>query len=278
MLKKMIVLAVVGFVAVSAISGTKLASYIRSEVRSAREQAEANIPPDAEITRLKNEVKHLDGDIMKLVHHLAKERVDVNQLKDTVDELAAKQGKAKELITARADYIRKAEAASAEGTQQVTFGNRTLSIPAAKAELKEGVRRYEANQKSLATHEALLANRIKIRDNLEKQLEAMKNQKTELAASVDSMESELEMLKLQQVESKYQNDDTRMAKIKEDLRKLKTKIDVKREELKLMPQVLEDAPAKAANGGESVDDILAPLNGQGKKADASKTDKMPLAD
>ena len=60
----------------------------------------------------------------------------------------------------------------------------------------------------------------------------MKVQKAELTAAVDAMEAELAVLKLQQMESKYQTDDSRMAKIKEDLRKLKTKVDVEREKLK----------------------------------------------
>lgn len=273
MLKKMVILAAIGFVGVTALRGTKIGSYIRSEVRSAREHAENNIPPEKEIARLRGEVNLLDGDVRRLINHLAKERVGVNEHKEKVDELALKQSRDKELLSARADAIKKAEAASADGTQAVTFGTRPMSISAAKQELKDGVKRYEANQKSLNTQEALLANRIKVRDTLEKQLEAMKNQKAELSAAVDTMEAELEMLKVQQVENKYQNDDTRMAKIKEDLRKLKTRVDVKREELKLLPAALDEAPAKTGSG-ESVDDILAPLNGPAK----SKTEKMPQAD
>ncbi len=272
MLKKMIVLAVIGFVAVTAIGGTKLGSYIRSEIRAARERCEENIPPEKEIARLRNEVKLLDKDIMAVVNQLAKERVAVNQLKEQVDDLAAKQEQDKALLTTRAEAIRKAEG-------QVTFGTRTLSIDEAKAELDAGVKRWTTTQKSLDGMQTTLASRIKVRDSLEKQLETMKTQKTELSAAIDQMEAELAALKLQQMESKYQTDDTRMAKIKEDLRKLKTKVEVEREKLKLMPVVL-DPPAPATNG-KSVDDIVAPLNAPAKPATKPETktaDKMPLAD
>ena len=274
MLKKMVVLGVIGFVAVSALGGTKIASYIRSEIRDARERAENNIPPEKEIARLRNELKLLDKDIMTVVNQLAKERVEVRQIQEKTEEMAAKQSKDKELLTGRATAIKKAD-------EQVTFGTRTLSVDAAKAELEEGVKRFAANQKSLDSFEALLASRTRVRDGLEKQLEALKNQKGELAAAVDAMEAELTMLKLQQMESKYQTDDTRLAKIKEDLRKLKTKVDVEREKLKLMPAAL-DAPAAPAASGKSVDDIMAPLTAPAKpavKPDGSKTDaKVPLAD
>jgi DNA repair exonuclease SbcCD ATPase subunit len=273
MLKKMVVLAVIGFVAVTAIGGTKLGSYIRSEIRAAREEAENNIPPEKEIARLRSELKLLDKDLMVVVNQLAKERVEVNQLKEKTDELAAKQSQDKELLAARGKAIENAEG-------QVVFGNRTLSVPAAKAELAEGVKRWTMNQKVLESMQATLGSRTKIRDGLEKQLETMKNQKSELAAAVDAMEAELTMLKLQQMESKYQTDDTRLAKIKEDLRKLKTKVDVEREKLKLMPAALEPTPAPGASG-KSVDDILAPLNGTApaKPAGAAKTEsKLPMAD
>jgi len=274
MMKKMVILGVIGFVAVTALGGTKLASYIRSENAAARERAEANVPPEKEIARLRNEVKLLDKDIMTVVNQLAKERVEVRDLQTKVDELAAKQSKDKEVLTARANAIKNAEG-------HVTFGNRTLSIDAAKSELEGDVKRFSANQKSLESMEATLAIRIKNRDTLEKQLETMKNQKTELTVAIDALETELTALKLQQMESKYQTDDTRLAKIKEDMRKLKTKMDVEREKLKLMPAVIE-TPAAPSSSGKSVDDIMAPLNTPAKpaaKPEGSKTDtKVPLAD
>ncbi len=273
MLKKMIILGVIGFVAVTAIRGTKIGSYIRSEIRDARDRAESNIPPEKEIGRLRNELKLLDKDIMTVVNQLAKERVDVRDLQGTVESLAAKQNKDKEQLTARANAIK-------SGIEQVAVGNRTISIEAAKAELEDGVRRFTTNQKSLESMEVTLSLRVKNRDVLEKQLETLKNQKTELAAAIDAMESELAALKLQQMESKYQTDDTRLAQIKEDLRKLKTKVDVEREKLKLLPAAF-DAPTAPAASGKSVDDIMAPLNAPAKpaKPEGSKTDaKMPLAD
>ncbi|MBN9117932.1 MAG: hypothetical protein J0I06_01990 [Planctomycetes bacterium] len=273
MLKKMVVLGVIGFVAVVALRGTKVLSYIRSEWNSVSERAENNIPPEREIARIRNEIKLLDKDILTVINELARHRVAVTDLQTQTEELAAKQSKDKELLTARADAIKKAEG-------HVTFGNRTLSLADAKAELEAGVKRYTATQKSLEGMQALLANRIKVRDALEKQLETMKAQKAELTAAVDTMEAELAALKLQQMESKYQTDDTRLAKIKEDLRKLKTKVDVEREKLKLMPAALEASPTPAADT-KSVDDIMAPLTAPPAKPakPEGKTDaKLPVAD
>jgi predicted phage tail protein len=270
MLKKLVILGVIGFVAVTALGGTKLASYIRSEINSAREKAEANIPPEKELARLRNEIKLLDGDIVKVINEVAKQRVDVKQLEADVETHSKKQVEFKAQLLARADTIKKAETGD-QPTSHVTFGTRTVNLADAKSELEADVKRYATAQKSLEAMQMTLGNRIKVRDSLEKQLDAMKAQKDELKAAVDDMEAQLAALKLQQTESKYQTDDSRLAKIKEDLRKLKTKVDVEKEKLKLMPVALESNPAPATST-KSVDDILAPLNATPAKPEAGKTE------
>jgi len=265
MLKKMVILGVIGFLAVTALGGTKLASYIRSEIRSARERAEDSIPPEKEIARLRNELKLLDRDIVAVIDQLAKENVAVKNLQKDVEERAAKQEQAEALLNTRAEAIKKAEG-------HVTFGDRTMTIEAAKGELADGVKVATAQKKTLETLKATVATRSKVRDALEKQLVALKSQKAELAAGIDGMEAQLNELKLQQMESKYQTDDTRLAKIKEDLKKLQTKVEVEREKLKLMPAAF-DPPAPAAST-KSVDDIMAPLTAPAKpatKPDAPKS-------
>lgn len=268
MLKKLIIAGIVGVVVVSAVGKMKVGSYIRSEIASIREQAESQVPPEREIARLRNEIKLLDKDIVKVIEQLAKERVEVAQLREKADELRAKQSRDKELLQARATAIKAA-------TENVTFGDRTLSTAEAKAELEEGVRRFSANQKSLDAIDATANSRDKVKLTLEKQLDTMKSQKIELTAAVDALEAELTALKLQQMESKYQTDETRLAKIKEDIRKLKTKFAVDRETLALMPAALESTPTKAT-ATKSVDDIMAPLTTP--KPVAKPTQKVPVSE
>jgi len=261
MLKKMILVAVVGGLAVAAFKGTKFASYLRQEWSGVKDWADDQIPPEKEISRLRNELKSLDGDMLRVVNQLAKEKVEVAELKKTIDELASKQSAAKELLNARAKAIKDAETrvTSGDAGAVVVFGDRKVGLTAAKAELADGVKRFGTNQKSLETLTATQAARERIRDGLEKQLDALKNQKAEMATAIDALEAELTMLKVQQMESKFQTDDSRLARIKEDMRALRKKVDVEREKLKLMPAAYDDTASPAA-AGQSVDDIMAPVN------------------
>jgi hypothetical protein len=67
MIKKLILMAVVGGIAVAALKGTRVGSFVRSEVRSLREAAEEQVPPEREIARLRAEVRNLDQDHVKVV-------------------------------------------------------------------------------------------------------------------------------------------------------------------------------------------------------------------
>ena len=250
MLKKLVIVAAIGFVAVAALKSTKVGSYIRSEVKSLREDVESGIPPEQEIARLKDEIKLLDKDRRAVVNQLAKETVEVRELKKTADELRAKLSQDKELLHARADAIKNA-------TEYVTFGDRKLSVADAKSELESGVKRFTSSQETLKSMDNTVVSRERIKESLEKQLDALKNQQNELNAAVNGLEAELTNLKFQQMESKYQTDDSRLAKIKDDIRALKTKVDIEQEKLKLMPSAM--APA-TSQSNKSVEEIMAPLS------------------
>lgn len=258
MFKKLLITGVAAIVGVMALQGTRLGSFLMSEARSLRERAEAAIPPEREIARLRNELRKLDKDIYDVVNQLARESVQTAQLEERVKELRASQGRMRELLEARAEVIKKAQ-------DTVVFDNRKLTVAQAKQVLEESVRRFTTQQKTLESLEQALSTRQRIRDTLRQQLETMKAQKAELATAIDSLEAELTVLRLQQMESRYQTDDTRLARLKEGIRNLQTQIEVEREKLRLLPSALEGTPAPSSD--KSVDDIMAPLRNQSAATD-----------
>lgn len=281
MLKKMVILGVIGFVAVSALGGTKLASYIRSEIREARERAENNIPPEKELARIRNEIKELDRDIVKVIGQLAEQNVAVENLKAQNAEAAKKQEANLKSLKLRGEALKAREEQIKNAQGFVTFGNRTVNIADATKELsadtkalEQDANAYKAAQKTLEANQATLANRIKVRDSVKQNLDAMQSQKGELAVAADELEAQLVALKAEQTRSKYQTDDTRLAKIKEDIRNLKTKLDVEKERNRLMQGGAN--PAVKPESTKSVDDILGGLEA---KPEAEKTEtKVPHAD
>lgn len=254
MIKKLVIYGVIGVVGWHAVKDTKLGTKIRTEIAGIRKSVDENTSPQKDLDRIKTDLKLLDLDIQKQIKPLAAERVRVMELREQVSDMQAKQVTAKETLQARAALIKGA-------TDFVTFENRKpVSVALATAELEESVRRYKANEKSIESMEAALVARERIKAGLEKQLDAMKAQKTELETAVVALEAEVGLLKLQQIESRHQTDETRLARVKESIRELKTKVAVQREELKLLPAVVE-AQASTPTASRSIDDIMAPLGG-----------------
>jgi hypothetical protein len=108
--------------------------------------------------------------------------------------------------------------------------------------------------------EKQLAHRERIKDTLEKQLDTMITQKQTLKNDIEAVEAEFKALQLQQMESKYQTDDSRLARIKESIHKLKKGAEVEREKLNLTQSTAEDRPVASESPTQSVDEILAPLS------------------
>ena len=259
MLRKMLLVAVVGGLAVAAFKGTRWASYVRSEVRSIRDAAEDSIPPEKEIARLRGEVKLLDEDTLKVVKQLARLQSDQADLVKREKALEEKKSGVSELLRSRETAVRAAEekAKTGETNAVVVFGDQRLSLSVGKARLKETVRDYTDLDKEITRTRAKVDSQQRIIDKLEKQRLEMTRVRTDLDAAIDGLEEDLQAIKLQQMESKYQTDDTRLAQIKESIAKQQKKFDVQRRELAL----LQDTDTPPAGKAESVDEIMAPVTG-----------------
>jgi chromosome segregation ATPase len=261
MIKKLIVVAIVGGLAVAAVKGTKWASLVRSEVKSWREAAEDAVPPEKEIARLRGEVKLLDEDTIKIVKQLARLQSDQADLVNREKTLETNKSKVAETLRTRETSVREAEQKSKSGETNVSvlFGEKKYSLGAAKEQLKATVREYTDFDKELTHVRMKQDTQQRIIDKLEKQRLEMSRLKGDLDSAIDEMEVQVQALKLQQMESKYQTDDTRVAQIKESIAKVNKRLDIQRRELAMLQDsnVTPGAPAIT----ETVDEIMAPING-----------------
>lgn len=279
MLRKMILVAVVAGLAVAAFRGTRWGSYVRSELRCIKEAAEDQIPPEKEIARLRGEVRMLDDDTIKLVKQLARLQSDQDDLTRRQKELENRKGTVSEVIRNREAAVRAAEAKvkAGEVDVSVSFGSQKFSLEVGKARLKEAVRDYTDFDKELGRIQAKKDSQQRIIDKLEKQRLGMTRLKADLDGAIDELEEELQAIKLQQMESKYQVgggiDDSRVAHIKEAIAKQKKKFDVQRRELTMLqgPETQPTGPT------ESVDEIMAPLKAK-TAPDAAPNGQLPKAD
>lgn len=204
------------------------------------------------IAQMRKDVAGLDKDIDHVKDELAKEIVEVRELTGKTNDLRASVDTEQKVLMARGEAVK-------DATEKVKYGNTMISITDAKERLKRDVSNHVKRKTQLDAMEKALGHRERIKDTLEKQLDGLLKQKQEVKVEIEAIEAEYKALQLQQIESKYQTDDSKLAKVKEDLRGLRKKLDIEREKLALTPSVQEDRPVTPTSA-ESVEDILAPLN------------------
>jgi len=250
MCKKLAIIAVIGLIGAAVINKTKAGSYVRTLFHKAEDSISEAIPPELELDRIRHEVGRLDKDIDKAKGKLAKVTVDAKFQREEVEkdrrDLEAIEKHARD----RGDELKK-------GSQDARFkwSGRVLSYDDAKQELQTDVNRVKSLREAVQASEKTLEILDRNRDLLDKQLQALMQQKIEMVAAVKNLEALINLAKLEQIESRNQNDGSRLADIKESLRDLRKRIEVQRERLTVAKRY---EPANDASG-KSVDEILGEL-------------------
>ncbi|HEY8504845.1 MAG TPA: hypothetical protein VIL46_09705 [Gemmataceae bacterium] len=248
MVKKLLCFAAAVAVGGYLLSGTRVGSYVSTAYDRARKSVEESVPPEVELDRIRHEVAHLDKDIDKLKGQLAEEIVAVDMLSDEVADERVRLEQEEAFLRARGEELKNA-------AENVKLGGRLVSVDEAKEELSLAVDRHTRARAEFATKEKTLEVRTRTRDLVKKQLEALIRQKSELETAVAELEAELRLAELEQIESAYQDDNTRLSDVKQSLKDLKKRINVQREKLRLSATYDQDSAAHL-----SVDEILGRLN------------------
>jgi peptidoglycan hydrolase CwlO-like protein len=256
MFKKIAIVGAAGLLTAAVLTQTKVGSYLSHQFDRAERHFESKIPPEEEVRRIKHEVASLDKDIEKAKGSLAEENVEVRFLTKKVDELRAQNEKSRTAVLARGQMVKD----SAE-SQVVKWEGRNISHSQAKEFLAREVAAHKTLEKEFKANQTMLAVRERTRTMAEQHLQALVSQKAELEAAVAELEADIKMVKVEQVQSKYQDDGTRMAKVKKDLSDLRKRIEVQREKLRLTKKW---DPESVEN--KSVDEIMADLDTKAEQA------------
>lgn len=256
MFKKILVVGAAGLLIAAVLTQTKVGKHLTRQWDRAEAYLENQIPPEEEIARIKKDVATLDRDIEKAKGDLALENVEVRELSDKVGDLRARTEKSRTAVEARGRMVKEAT-----DTRFVKWDGRPIDFTKAKEMLADEVRNHKALEKQFTSTEKMLTVHERTRSLAEKHLQALISEKAQLESQVTDLDALIKEVRIEQVQSKYQNDGTRMARVKEDLAKLKKRIAVQREKLNLTKKW---DPNSVEN--KSVDEILAELDSKSEKA------------
>jgi len=253
-LKKALLVGIVAGGTVYAVKHTKVGGHVRHEAEEVVAWAESQVPVEKKIAKLRKDVAYLNKDIDKTAGLLAKEIVETRMLAGDLSEQRAALEVKKAAVLARGKSL--------DESFKVGAGDdKPVPAPGAKDRLRAEVAWVKDQQAQVSMKERSLDLKEKNKATLEGQLSTLKTKKLELETAISAAETKYKELQLAQMENKFQSDDTRLSKIKADLRELNKLLDIKAEELKLAPTVREEGTPTQPADSQSVEDILAPLTG-----------------
>ena len=231
MFKKVAIVGAAGLLTAAVLTQTKVGSTWRISSTRPTSTSTRRSRRRKRSRRIKKEVATLDKDIDKAKGALAaEERRGRQAAQDRVERPAGTQTeKSRTSVEARGKMMKEAtdDQVRQVGRPRRSTSTRPRSCSPTRSPPTRPSRRNSRPPRRCwpsASGPASLA---------EQHLQALITEKAELEAAVVELEADIKLVKIEQVQSKYQNDGTRMAEVKEDLAKLRKRIEIQREKLDL---------------------------------------------
>jgi DNA repair exonuclease SbcCD ATPase subunit len=203
--------------------GTPLAGWLWSNAKVCcsrmGQEIDDNTPIDWEIQRLEAQLPQLDGEIQKHKRTIVKEEVALDNLREQIaaDEkgLAAKKRELDDLVRlvdTSEDYV--------------VVNNTRMKTSTAKQKLASTLDTCKTLEKALESKKRTLEARERAVMAARDRLEAMKARQTQLKNDLEQLKAEYAELQAQKAAQLVPTDDSRTAKLAQDVQKLKDRVKV----------------------------------------------------
>ena len=199
--------------------GRNAASYVSTSYHRVTGAVHDSVPVEFQIDRAKQMVRDLDPEIRRSMHVIAKEEVALEQLNQQID---VNQGKAdkdkKDILHLQADLGKN------QGVYQ--YANHSYTSDEVKQDLSRRFSRFKVADDTLASMKQMRDARQKNLDAAQQKLAAMVNARRKLEVDVQNLEAKKKLVEVAQASSEYIFDDSQLARAKELITDIRTRLDV----------------------------------------------------
>lgn len=206
--------------------GRDACSYLTTSSRWVKDTVTTNVPIEFQINRARDMIKALDPEIKQNMHLIAKEEVEIEKLAKQVDEQEAGLAQAR-------DEILRLKGDLETGDKTFYYASHRYTAEQVKTDLEGRFERYKVNE-ALDKNQKILAVRQQKLEAARTRLDEMLSAKRDLEVQVENLEAQNEMLKVAKTASDFNFDDSRLARTKELIEDIRTRIEV---DSKLMNEV-----------------------------------------
>jgi hypothetical protein len=199
--------------------GRDAASYVSTSYHRLTSSVQESVPVEFQIDRARQMVRDLEPEIRRSMHVIAKEEVALEQLNQQIDANTGKADKDKhDILRLQADLGR--------GKDLYRYASRTYTNDEVKQDLARRFNRFKVTDDTLASMRGMRDAREKNLDAAQQKLAAMINARRKLEVDVQNLEAKRKLVEVAQASSEYVFDDSQLARCKELISDIRTRLDV----------------------------------------------------
>ncbi len=219
MVKRLTYIGGAGLVLMALLFGWDALSYVGTSADWVKESVKEGVPVEFEIERARKMVASLGPEIRRNMHLIAKEEVEVERLSRQVERLQSAVEKG------RSDLVRM-QSDLKSGQQVFYYAGRRYTGDQVRINLANRLKRTKTNDESLVSLTKVLNAREHSLSAARQKLEQMLAAKKQLIADVESAEARHKLVEVAQTASDFQFDDSRLARTKQLINDIQTRIEV----------------------------------------------------
>jgi len=219
MIKKLILGVLAAGMLGGMLLGTNAMSYLTTSYERVAESVEDSVPLEFQIDRARKMVRDLEPEIRRSMHVIAKEEVEVDELDQRINlgETKSEQDKS-EIMQLQAD-LRTGKSVFRYAGHQYTSGE-------VKQDLARRFARFKTSDATLGSLSDMRDARQRNLDAARQKLAAMMSAQRQLGVEVENLEAKLKLVEVAQASSDFQFDDSQLARAKQLMTDIRTKLDV----------------------------------------------------
>jgi len=219
MIKKAILVVIGLGAATLVLFGRDAASYVGTTYNRLTTSVQDSVPVEFQIDRARQMVRDLEPEIRRSMHVIAKEEVAVEQLSQQISVAEEKTEKEKrDILRLQADLGRNKDI--------YRYASRSYSADEVKQDLSRRFNRFKVADDTLASMKNMRNAREKNLDAAQQKLAALVNARRKLEVDVQNLEAKRKLVEVAQASSEFVFDDSQLARAKELITDIRTRLDV----------------------------------------------------
>jgi chromosome segregation ATPase len=263
MIKKLIVTSAAVALAGAFFFGRDVVSYARTGAKCVKRTVRDSVPVHFEFQRAKNMVEHLDPEIRRNMHMIAKEEVDIDRLQAQIAKLdQAVQHDRTQLTRLSGDLQ--------EGEVYLVYSGRRYSPEQVKADMALRLKRVKTNDTTLHSLQKVLTARQSRLESARAKLEQTLALKRQAMVEIENLMSRQKMVEVAETANQLaiSFDESSVSRLRDLLDELSTRIEVSERMVDASEDYRDEIPIETDEQVDVMQEVASYLN-QGQPEIAS---------